>query len=774
MRFRNKPVLFAYFLSFLAIVSTLLVAAWSTMAGRMISLMEKEAEQSIHVSLAHLSSEMDLLIEELNHTVLELCQNPKLSLYKVNSGGYEASLIREELEKYRSSNSIIQVICIHYCDAAYVATSEGFYSRRDYFRYIRNYSQWPETQIYEDLENCAAPYFRPLENVIEGTSVSQYMTYIYPTPSGMAAAGGVFFLIDEQQMQQRISRALGAYEGSVFLFNSEGELLISNQTQDSQLDGTEVARTISQNGDSSFFQTEFGGDSYTVTVASSHGEDYIYAALLPVSQFDAQLEGVRNFNTLILCILLILSIVGVALITTISYRPLNKIVQTIRIAKDPAGAAKNEITLILNGIEDIQKKNAGLTHQVYSGIGYIRNYALWLLLYGHSQSVSGEIFQNLLELANIPDTQREYAVSLFKKKSSPEPDKQGAEMQYLIQYGVQDALKELVEQTDAGYCVELPDQNVTALILQVSRGQNDWKEELEETLSAILDHIQKNFQYDCYTGVGSPVALAELVQSFEQAQKALVQSVIKNLNGVQFWEEGQPAPSSFLMPLKQEIDLITAVKRGDAEACRCEMEKIVQQLKNSSFPPHTIQFIWSGLMTHLWQALGDLNIDLGAQYLLQLQQLSARRMQPLEYLEQETISLLDEVCQIVQKKKRSRNHGLYTDILNFLDANYSDPSLNVETVASRFQISASYLSRFFREQHGETLSRYLDDLRMNRAKHLLRTSSAKIREIIQECGYADEANFIRKFKKQEGITPMQYREAAFTNNIKENQEESEP
>ena len=447
-----------------------------------------------------------------------------------------------------------------------------------------------------------------MENVIEGTSVSQYMTYIYPTPSGMAAAGGVFFLIDEQQMQQRISRALGAYEGSVFLFNSEGELLISNQTQDSHLDGTEVARTISQNGDSSFFQTEFGGDSYTVTVASSHGEDYIYAALLPVSQFDAQLEGVRNFNTLILCILLILSIVGVALITTISYRPLNKIVQTIRTAKDPAGAAKNEITLILNGIEDIQKKNAGLTHQVYSGIGYIRNYALWLLLYGHSQSVSGEIFQNLLELANIPDTQREYAVSLFKKKSSPEPDKQGAEMQYLIQYGVQDALKELVEQTDAGYCVELPDQNVTALILQVSRGQNDWKEELEETLSAILDHIQKNFQYDCYTGVGSPVALAELVQSFEQAQKALVQSVIKNLNGVQFWEEGQPAPSSFLMPLKQEIDLITAVKRGDAEACRCEMEKIVQQLKNSSFPPHTIQFIWSGLMTHLWQALGDLNI----------------------------------------------------------------------------------------------------------------------------------------------------------------------
>ena len=165
-----------------------------------------------------------------------------------------------------------------------------------------------------------------MENVIEGTSVSQYMTYIYPTPSGMAAAGGVFFLIDEQQMQQRISRALGAYEGSVFLFNSEGELLISNQTQDSHLDGTEVARTISQNGDSSFFQTEFGGDSYTVTVASSHGEDYIYAALLPVSQFDAQLEGVRNFNTLILCILLILSIVGVALITTISYRPLNKIV----------------------------------------------------------------------------------------------------------------------------------------------------------------------------------------------------------------------------------------------------------------------------------------------------------------------------------------------------------------------------------------------------------------------------------------------------------------
>ena len=74
--------------------------------------------------------------------------------------------------------------------------------------------------------------------------------------------------------------------------------------------------------------------------------------------------------------------------------------------------------------------------------------------------------------------------------------------------------------------------------------------------------------------MGSPVALAELVQYFEQAQKALVQSVIKNLNGVQFWEEGQPAPSSFLMPLKQEIDLITAVKRGMPKPAGAKWKKL--------------------------------------------------------------------------------------------------------------------------------------------------------------------------------------------------------
>ena len=53
--------------------------------------------------------------------------------------------------------------------------------------------------------------------------------------------------------------------------------------------------------------------------------------------------------------------------------------------------------------------------------------------------------------------------------------------------------------------------------------------------------------------------------------------------------------------------------------------------------------------------------------------------------------------------------------------------------------------------------RYIDTLRMEQAKRLLQSTQLTIREIVKEVGYTDVSNFMRKFKKNEGITPTQYR-----------------
>ncbi len=96
-------------------------------------------------------------------------------------------------------------------------------------------------------------------------------------------------------------------------------------------------------------------------------------------------------------------------------------------------------------------------------------------------------------------------------------------------------------------------------------------------------------------------------------------------------------------------------------------------------------------------------------------------------------------------------------ILQCIQDNLQDSSLSLESIAGKCGISASYLVRYFKSCMGITPMLYVDTLRMDIAKRLLATTGYTLREIVGRCGYLDTSNFARKFKKQEGMTPMNYR-----------------
>lgn len=116
----------------------------------------------------------------------------------------------------------------------------------------------------------------------------------------------------------------------------------------------------------------------------------------------------------------------------------------------------------------------------------------------------------------------------------------------------------------------------------------------------------------------------------------------------------------------------------------------------------------------------------------------------------------------VEKEERMRakspaNTELLSVILECMKSNLSDTGLSLEYIAGECGISASYLVRYFKGCMNVTPMQYVDALRMDIARRLLTTTTQSLREIVEQCGYLDESNFARKFKKIEGITPMNYR-----------------
>ena len=72
-------------------------------------------------------------------------------------------------------------------------------------------------------------------------------------------------------------------------------------------------------------------------------------------------------------------------------------------------------------------------------------------------------------------------------------------------------------------------------------------------------------------------------------------------------------------------------------------------------------------------------------------------------------------------------------------------------------ISAGYLSAVFKKEMGKTLTDYVKEKRMQKARKLLETTHLQIQTVAGHCGIMDVQYFSKMFKKETGMTPQEYR-----------------
>jgi len=97
-------------------------------------------------------------------------------------------------------------------------------------------------------------------------------------------------------------------------------------------------------------------------------------------------------------------------------------------------------------------------------------------------------------------------------------------------------------------------------------------------------------------------------------------------------------------------------------------------------------------------------------------------------------------------------------IRDYLEQNYMH-DLPQAAAAAHFHLNASYFSQYFKQQFGQTYVQYLNTLRLEQAKRLLRTTQESTEAICARVGIPNVNYFFRLFKKMEGRTVKAYRQA---------------
>ncbi|MDF2613402.1 MAG: DNA-binding protein AraC-type [Clostridia bacterium] len=104
-----------------------------------------------------------------------------------------------------------------------------------------------------------------------------------------------------------------------------------------------------------------------------------------------------------------------------------------------------------------------------------------------------------------------------------------------------------------------------------------------------------------------------------------------------------------------------------------------------------------------------------------------------------------------------KNNFIINNTVQFIKDNYSS-SLSLDLLASNSYCNTTYLSHLFKEKMDCSITEYINNIRIQRAKELLDLTPKTITEIGLKVGFNDLGYFGRVFKHFIGLTPKEYRE----------------
>ena len=101
--------------------------------------------------------------------------------------------------------------------------------------------------------------------------------------------------------------------------------------------------------------------------------------------------------------------------------------------------------------------------------------------------------------------------------------------------------------------------------------------------------------------------------------------------------------------------------------------------------------------------------------------------------------------------------SLVNRITELIDANLDNPDLSVELLSSEIGLSRSQLTRKLNSLAGLAPGQFIQNYKLKKAAHLLKTTHLNVSEVAYQTGFSDPKYFSRNFKKLFGVTPIEYR-----------------
>ncbi len=120
------------------------------------------------------------------------------------------------------------------------------------------------------------------------------------------------------------------------------------------------------------------------------------------------------------------------------------------------------------------------------------------------------------------------------------------------------------------------------------------------------------------------------------------------------------------------------------------------------------------------------------------------------------LELTKRILNSISETQKNCNNYLITKAKKFISENLQDEALSLDRVGNNIGLSRVYFCKLFHKEIGVPFNAYLNQVRVDRAKQLLKQTTLKLPEISEKTGFANAKYFGYVFKKVAGMTPLEY------------------
>jgi len=332
-------------------------------------------------------------------------------------------------------------------------------------------------------------------------------------------------------------------------------------------------------------------------------------------------------------------------------------------------------------------------------------------------------------------------------------DKEKEQLKMLIKHIAQEVL---IPSTNSMVCFSEADYLLCVINVKASNKHN-----LFNLYEEIQYSVKEQQRLTVTIGVSNIYkSILDIPKAFNEALIALRNKVFKGKDKIISINDVDKTNiiSQIIYPSIDEKEIINYLKIMESEKLNEALEKLYMNLINTKAGYDEIKNICLRLITIAVSQLDEIGVD--------FRKYNSRQFDP--YVEIEKYETLEDIytwmknvfqafIEAMKSNKNEKFKGIAKVAMLYSSDHYHE-DIGVEQIAAITYVTPNYFSRVFKKETGKGFAEWLNMLRIEKAKLLLKDLKLRVYEVAEKVGYNDYKIFTLNFKKYVGCTPKEYRE----------------